>query len=183
MTNRSSPFSGVAPALALLLAAPACLAQSTSGSIDASLSLTPACVVNGGALASDGSADFGSLDFGEAPMLFGRRDAVLVGSVGEGIVVRCSTGTQASLRVLGGSNDAHAQATQHALANVSAGAHYIPYELYLDSARTQVLHNGAAIDVLGDGGDQKIALYARAFGATGIAAGLYSDILTLQLDF
>ncbi|MHC6225649.1 Csu type fimbrial protein [Pseudomonas sp. X10] len=184
MSYRLSPLLGATSALALLmLASTACFAQNTRGFIEASLALTPACLVNNGAVTSNGSGDFGSFDFGEAPMSFGQRDAALLSSAGEGIAVRCSMGTQASLRVLGGSNDANASSTQHALANTSAGAHYIPYELYLDSGRTQVLHNGTAIVVTGDGSSQKIALYARAFSTTGIAAGLYSDLLTLQLDF
>jgi len=162
---------------------PAAQAQPTTGYIDASLRLTPACAVNDVAGGNGASVDFGTLDFGDTTTRFERQDAVLAGSQGEGIAVRCSTGTAASLQVMVGSNDAHGGPAQHALANVTTGASYIPYDLYLDSARTQVLRNDTAIPIVGDGSSQKIPLYARAFGAPGLTAGVYSDVLTLQLDF
>jgi spore coat protein U-like protein len=81
------------------------------------------------------------------------------------------------------SDDGHGGTAQHALANAATGASYVPYDLYLDSARTQVLRNDTAIQIVGDGSTRRIPLYARAFGTPGLTAGGYSDVLTLQLDF
>ncbi|PMR73994.1 Csu type fimbrial protein [Billgrantia endophytica] len=183
MKSLASLLSGGVAALALAFAAAPGQAGTTTGFIDTTLVLMDSCAVNDSIAGSDADIDFGTLDFGQASTQFRRQDAVLVGSAGEGIMLRCSTGTSVSLKVLGGTNDAHGNPAQHALVNAQTGSQYIPYDLYLDRARTQVLPNNTAISIVGNGSNQQIELYARAFGAPGISTGIYTDVLTLQLEF
>lgn len=155
-------------------------AQSVTGTVDVSIDLTAACEVNDSTATS--AVDFGSLVFGSHTTLFDEADAEVLNDGAE-ISVLCSPGVTPSFQITGGTNDTNSGTANHAMAN---GDNYVPYSIFTDAARSSVLdlNTPYALEGTADGvTPQTLALYGRAYGQAGLAAGSYSDTLNVELTF
>lgn len=152
-------------------------AQTVTGTIDATITLTSACEVNGSTATT--GVDFGTLDFGSHTTLFTEAAAAMAGA-GSAISIQCSPGSPASLTITGGSYDAQVPGSGRAMSN---GTLYIPYDIYADAAFANVLANNTPIAVTADGTPQLIALYAQALGNELLVPGTYTDTVSVTLSF
>lgn len=154
-------------------------AQTVTGTIDATITLTSACEVNGSTATS--GVDFGTIDFGSHTTLFSEATSTLdPGGGGSGISIQCSPGSDASLTIVGGLNDASVAGSGRAMKN---GSLYVPYDIYSDASFATLLANGNSIAVTADGTIQTIPIYGKALGNGGLTAGLYSDTISVTLSF
>lgn len=164
--------------LALTLAGQA-HAASITGTVNATLTLTASCQVNGASGTS--GLDFGSLNFGTETALFTSATGQVLGGGGGALSILCSSGTVPVVKVNAGTNDGKSVGGTRALAN---GTNYVPYDLYTDTARTQLLPIGGTISLATSTGvAQTVNIYGRAVGKSGLPAGAYTDIIAVQLDF
>lgn len=167
----------VAATSAFALHAPA-MAQTVTGTIDATITLTSACEVNGSTATT--GVEFGTLDFGSHTTLFTEATTELQTDSGAGISIQCSPGSDASLTVTGGSNDGTVPGSSRAMSN---GTSLVPYDLYSDVGLLATLANGTSIPVTGDGTVQTIPIYGRALGTALLTPGTYSDTVAVTLSF
>lgn len=170
----------------LVLASAACAlglqstvqAQTVTGTIDATITLTSACEVNGGTGTT--GVDFGTLDFGSHTTLFDEATAAVQNGGGTAIAIQCSPGAGATLTVTGGAHDGQVPGSGRAM---SDGAQFVPYDIYTDAAFQNVLANNQAIGVTADGTVQLVPIYGRALGNAGLSAGTYGDTVAVTLTF
>ncbi|MPT48001.1 MAG: SCPU domain-containing protein [Sphingobium sp.] len=154
-------------------------AQSVNGSIDATMTLTSGCAVNGNANAHNTS--FGILDFGSHNTLFTEATAqVAPTGNGAALVVQCTAGLNASIAITGGENDAAVVGSNRAMAY---GGTFIPYDIYSDAAYQTVMANNVPIAIPTDGTPLSLPIYGRALGTPGLVPGTYTDIISLTLSF
>lgn len=154
-------------------------AQTVTGTIDTTITLTSACEVNGSTATS--GVDFGTIDFGSHSTLFSEATSTLdPGGGGGGISIQCSPGSDASLTINSGLNDAAVAGSGRAMSN---GSLYVPYDIYSDAAFLNVLANGASITVTADGTEQIVPIYGKALGNSGLQAGTYTDTISVTLSF
>ncbi|HMO74432.1 MAG TPA: spore coat U domain-containing protein [Sphingopyxis sp.] len=168
-------------AAALALSAPA--HANITGSVDATITLTAGCIINGQNL-DDGNAtaDFGTLDFGTHNTLFGQADSEVL-SGGGAIEIQCSPGVAPLLSFNAGENDGEgAGEGARAMAHGSVAGQYVTYNLYRDAARTDVIAIGDGVALTDTGAQQTIQVYGRAFGENGLITGVYGDTITVVLE-
>jgi spore coat protein U-like protein len=155
-----------------------------TGTVNATITLTNGCIINGGNTNDGGTANLGTVNFGSNTTLFTQSDATLASSAGGSVTVQCSVGVAPTLTFHAGQNDANAAtagAGNHAMAD--GAGHFVSYNLYLDASRTTPIAIGGAGPTLPtDGSQATIPLYGRAFGNTGLTAGIYNDVVTVTLD-
>ncbi len=169
------------------------MAATTTGVINATLTLTTGCLVNGQPATT--GVNFGTLDFGSSAATFQTLNATLVGSAGNGIYIRCTLNQTPSVQITG-SNAAPTTAT---FGTVTAQPRYlllttdatqgIAYTLYSDAAFTTAIANntniapsGTTDAVLGT----NYAIYGRVVGGDYnplIPAGRYTDTITVQVNY
>jgi len=123
-------------------------AATTTGTINATLTLTTGCLVNGQSATT--GVNFGTLNFGSSAATFDTLNATLVGASGNGIYVRCTTGQTYNVQVTS-SNEAPATV----FGTVSGQPRYlilgsnntqgIAYTLYSDAAFTTAIANNTNI--------------------------------------
>lgn len=180
MMRRFNSGYGVVHVLLLAALSPVHIAhaQTVTGTIDASITLVAACEVNGDAATSN--VDFGSLDFGSVSTFFTSSDAQVDGNGSGNISVQCSPGSDATITIDSGANDAAVAGGGRALAN---GSVYIPYDIYSDAGFSTVLNNGSTLSVTGDGTEQTVPIYGRAVGVAGLSPGTYTDTISVTLTF
>lgn len=87
----------LATSLSAALAPATVFAATTTGTINATLTLTTGCLVNGQSATS--GVNFGTLNFGSSAATFDTLNATLVGASGNGIFVRCTTGQTFNVQV------------------------------------------------------------------------------------
>lgn len=164
--------------LALLFVAGTASAGTVTGQIGVTLTLDSGCIVNGTG-GTNGAVDlnFGTLDFGSQPIHFTQVDSMLTGSAGAGISVQCSAGNFPVLTFGSGLNDT--ASGRH----LASGSSLVEYRLYSDAGHASELTIGTAIPLLADGTVQQVDVFARALGASGLTAGLYTDTIAITLDF
>lgn len=152
-----------------------------SGTIEATITLASGCVINGTNTADGLSAtDFGTLDFGTHTTLFDTADAQVTGGV-SGVEVQCTAGVAPRLVFQGGLHDGQGVgAGNRALGNGSGG--YVTYNLFLDAGYATPLAIGDDVVLADDGTPQTVAVYGRAYGADGLEAGTYNDVITVLLE-
>ncbi len=154
-------------------------AQTVTGTIDTTITLTSACEVNGGTATS--GVDFGTIDFGTHSTLFSEATSTLdPGGGGGGISIQCTPGADASLTITSGLNDAAVVGSGRAMAK---GGLYVPYDIYSDASFLNLLANGSSIAVTADGTVQIVPIYGKALGNTGLTAGTYTDTISVTLGF
>jgi spore coat protein U-like protein len=167
-------------------------AASTTGTINATLTLTTGCLVNGSSATT--GVNFGRLDFGSSAATFDTLNATLVGAAGTGIFVRCTTGQTYSVQVTS-SNPAPAtvygtvSGQPRYLTLGSDNTQGIAYTLYSDAAFTTAIANSTDIAPSGTT-DPSIgtnyAIYGRVVGGGFnplIPAGNYTDTINVAVSY
>lgn len=153
--------------LVLLLSAAAHAAQSAA-------SLTVSVNVDGNCTASTQSLNFGNPASGDINSNPTDAEAVLS--------VNCSTGTPFQIDM-----DAGLQPSGCTSARcMSNGADLLPYNIYLDAARTQVWGTsvgGTQVDGVGVGSPEPHTIYGRIFQASNPNPGIYTDTVTITITF
>ena len=167
-------------------------AATTTGTINATLTLTTGCLVNGQSATS--GVNFGTLNFGSSAATFDTLNATLVGAAGNGIYVRCTTGQTYNVQVTS-SNAAPATV----FGTVSGQPRYlilgsnntqgIAYTLYSDAAFTTAIANNTnipATDTTDPTLGTNYAIYGRVVGGGFnplIPAGTYTDTINVAVNY
>ncbi|CAH0224668.1 spore coat protein U domain-containing protein [Erwinia aphidicola] len=167
-------------------------AATTTGTIAARLVLTTGCLVNGQSATS--AVNFGTLDFGSSAATFDTLNATLVGSLGNGIFVRCTTGQTYNVQ-LTSSNAAPATvygtvtAQPRYLVSATNATQGVAYTLYGTTSYTTPIANntnltntGTADPVNGD----NYPIYGRIAGGgynAAIPAGTYTDTINVAVNY
>jgi len=153
-----------------------------AGTIDATITLESGCIINGtNAADGAGSVDFGAIDFGTQTTLFSEASAQVTGT-GAGITVQCTAGVTPNLVFQTGLHDANAAGSGNkAMQHGTTTTQYVSYNLLLADDVT-VINNGDSILLSNDGSEQTITVNGRAYGATGLIAGSYTDTVTVLLE-
>ncbi len=168
------------PLLGLLMASTANAATTVTGQITSTLILTSSCQVNG--VGGTTGLNFGALNFGTTNSLFTTASGQVLGGGGGALSILCSAGTTPSLTVQGGSNDGKSTGGTRAL--YDGVANYVPYDLYTDSAHTQLVAINGVINLgASTGAAQSVNLYGKATGKAGLPAGTYTDTVSVVLSF
>ena len=168
------------------------LAATTTGTINATLTLTTGCLVNGQSATT--GVNFGTLDFGSRAATFDTLNATLVGASGNGIYVRCTTGQTYNVQVTSSNT-----APDTVYGTVSASPRYlllgsdntqgIAYTLYSDAAlstaiadNTDIAPSGTTDATLGT----NYAIYGQVVGGDFnpvIPAGTYTDTINVAVNY
>ena len=146
-------------------------AATTTGTINATLTLTTGCLVNGQSATT--GVNFGTLNFGSSAATFDTLNATLVGASGNGIYVRCTTGQTYNVQVTS-SNEAPATV----FGTVSGQPRY----LILGSNNTNIAASGTTDPTLGT----NYAIYGRVVGGGFnplIPAGTYTDTINVAVNY
>lgn len=153
-------------------------AQTVTGTIDATITLTAACEVNG-ATGTTG-VDFGALDFGSNTTLFSEATSQVNGNGSGAVSVQCTPGNDATLTFGAGQHDGSATGGTRAM---SDGTQFVPYDIYSDAGYATALTSGETMSITADGTVQTVQVYGKAVGGTGLAAGTYTDTIAVTLTF
>ncbi|QIH11940.1 MULTISPECIES: spore coat protein U domain-containing protein [Pseudomonas] len=166
--------------LGLILFNQAQAATTVTGQISASLILTSSCLVNG--VGGTTGLNFGALNFGTTNSLFTEADAQVLQGGGGALSIQCSSGTSPTLKIAAGINDGKSTGGTRAL--YDGVANYVPYDLYTDSAHTQLVAINGVINLgASTGAAQSVNLYGKATGKAGLPAGTYTDTVSVVLSF
>lgn len=167
-------------------------AATTSGTINATLTLTTGCLVNG--QSATAGVNFGTLNFGSSAATFETLNATLVGAAGNGFFVRCTTGQDYNV-VVTSSNAAPAtiygtaSASPRYLLLGSNNAQGIAYTLYSDASFTTAIANNTPIAASGTADPTLGANYIIYGRVTGggfnplIPAGTYTDTINVAVNY
>lgn len=153
-------------------------AETVTGTLDASITLTKACKVNGATTTS--GVSFGSLAFGTHTTLFTEATATADGNGSGAISIQCTPGADATLKFNAGQNDGQASGSGRAM---KSGTYYVPYDIFSDAGYSNKLTSGSGVTVTADGTAHTVNVYGKALGASGLVAGTYSDVITVELSF
>ena len=167
-------------------------AATTTGTINARLVLTTGCLVNGQSATT--GVNFGTLDFGSSAATFDTLNATLVGTLGNGIFVRCTTGQTYNVQ-LTSSNAAPATvfgavtAQPRYLVLGSDATQGIAYTLYGTTSYTTPIANNTNLANTGTtdpvNGDN-YPIYGRIAGGgfnAAIPAGTYTDTINVAVNY
>jgi spore coat protein U-like protein len=166
--------------LGLAMASTANAATTVTGQISSTLILTSSCQVNG--VGGSTGLNFGALNFGTANSLFTTATGQVLGGGGGALSILCSSGTSPSLTIQGGSNDGKSTGGTRAL--FDGVANYVPYDLYTDTAHSNLIAIGGVIALAASTGvAQSVNIYGRAVGKAGLPAGTYTDTINVTLTF
>ncbi|CAI8744747.1 Spore coat protein U domain-containing protein [Pseudomonas chlororaphis] len=157
-------------------------AETVTGQITLSLTLTSSCQVNG--LTGSSGLNFGSLDFGNTSSLFTEADSQLLGGTGPGggLAILCSSGTSPTVKVGAGLNDGQSSGGTRALSD--GNNNFVPYDLYTDPGHnTSLAIDGVISLATSTGMPQTVNIYGKAAGKVGLPAGTYTDTVSVELAF
>jgi spore coat protein U-like protein len=182
----------VATSLSAALVPHAVFAATTTGTINATLTLTTGCLVNGQSATT--GVNFGTLNFGSSAATFDTLNATLVGAAGNGIFVRCTTGQTFNVQVTSSNT-----APSTVYGTVSGQPRYltlgsdntqgIAYTLYSDAAFTTAIANNTNIAASGTTDPTlgtNYAIYGRVVGGGFnplIPAGTYTDTINVAVNY
>lgn len=168
------------------------VAATTTGAINATLTLTTGCLVNGQSATT--GVNFGTLNFGSSAATFDTLNATLVGAAGNGIYVRCTTGQTFNVQVTSSNG-----APGTVYGTVSGQPRYlilgsdntqgIAYTLYSDAAFTTAIANNTNIAASGTTDPTlgtNYAIYGRVVGGGFnplIPAGTYTDTINVAVNY
>lgn len=167
-------------------------AATTTGVINAMLTLTTGCRVNGQINAA--GINFGILNFGSSAATFHALNATLSGTAGNGIYVQCTTGQTFNVQVTA-SNQAPANiygyvssAPRYLLLN-SDNSQGVSYSLYSDAAFTTLISNNSNLPSSGMSDPnlgENFPIYGRivsnGFNAN-LPAGTYTDTINVAVNY
>ncbi|WP_415769435.1 Csu type fimbrial protein [Pseudomonas sp. LB3P38] len=155
-------------------------ADTTTGQITSSMTLSNSCQINGAGGTS--GMNFGALDFGSTGSLFTTANGQVL-SGGGALSILCSSGTTPAVKVRAGAHDGGSDGGTRALMDVS-GNNFVPYDLYTDSGHQDILAIDGVINLdPSDGSAQTVNIYGKAVGKAGLPAGIYSDTVAVELSF
>ncbi|MCU5774486.1 spore coat U domain-containing protein [Erwiniaceae bacterium BAC15a-03b] len=167
-------------------------AATTTGTMNATLTLTTGCLVNGQSATT--GVNFGTLDFGSSAATFDTLNATLVGSAGNGIFVRCTTGQTFNVRVTSsnaapGTVYGTVTSAPRYLVLGSDATQGIAYTLYSDAAFATSIANNA--DLVSSGTPDPVLgtnfpVYGRVAGGgqnAAIPAGTYTDTINVAVNY
>ena len=183
----------VATSLSAALAPAAVFAATTTGTINATLTLTTGCLVNGQSATT--GVNFGSLNFGSSAATFDTLNATLVGAAGNGIFVRCTAGNTFNVQVTSSNG-----APGTIYGTVSGQPRYlilgsdntqgIAYTLYSDASFTTAIANNTNIAPSSGTPDPTLgtnyAIFGRVVGGGFnplIPSGTYTDIINVAVNY
>lgn len=159
----------------LWMAAPA-QAQTATGSMDVSATVSANCVISAGALA-----------FGTYDPVVAHASANLDGTAA--LTITCTDGAAATITLGQGSNSDAGSTDPLPLRRMISGANYLSYHLYQETGRTTVWGNDAASDVeyTGTGvetvGTPTTTVYGRVPSGQNVPAGSYADTVVATISF
>lgn len=171
---------------------PASYAATTTGTINATLTLTTGCLVNGQSATT--GVNFGTLDFGSSAATFDTLNATLVGAAGNGIYVRCTTGQTFNVQVTSsnaapGTVYGTVSGSPRYLVLGSDNTQGIAYTLYSDASfstaianNTNITPSGTTDPTLGT----NYAIYGQVVGGgfnPVIPAGTYTDTINVAVNY
>jgi spore coat protein U-like protein len=167
---------------AVALIAGSAAQASVSGSMGVQLQLENGCIVSG---STDplSAVDFGTMDFGAAPTIFTENlhaQAMISGST---VQLECSAG--AALNILVGSG----QNASGGVRRMAAGGNFVQYRLFTQPNGGGVEYSvgGGALNlsatVPGAGGTFDLPVHGVVAPQAGLAAGNYSDLVSITLTF
>lgn len=170
--------------LTVIVAIPQAAPAQITGSIGATINLTTGCIINGQSAENGATAvDFGTVNFGAHNTLFTSADGEVSGSA-TGIAIQCSPGVVPTLSFGAGQHDGQGSgAGNRALAHSSSAGRYVNYGLYSDAGRSTLIAINGGLALASDGSAQIVRVYGRAFGATGLITGAYTDSVLVTLAF
>lgn len=145
-------------------------AQGAGGSLQVGATILVSCTMSGTAL------NFGS---GIDPLLNpGPVDASAVLSVSCTNTTPYTVALNAGLNAGGNSNFGGRA--------MKSGSHNLPYQLYLDAARSKIWGNGSSSELhsgTGTGGAQSLTIYGRLPSLAGAVPGSYADTVTVTISY
>lgn len=177
---KSSVMAGVLGVAGLFCLSLPVQAATVNGVINATITLTGACHLNG-TTPADG-ATWGTLDFGSQSTLFTTATAQVASSGSAPISLQCATATPPTLTIVSGTNDSSAGSGHtHAMAN---GSYHVSYDVYSDSGLSTKIPNGTPFFTSTNNGiAESVNIYGQATGSSGLEPGTYTDTLTVQLTY
>lgn len=190
MVDRSLFYLAATFTVFALTSAPAAAQNTLSGTLNAALELTSSCVISGDDATS--GANFGTLDFGSHPSTFvGTLTTQATGGAGgPGLTqILCSPDvTSVAVSVSGGNHAGLGVGTGPGGRALAQGTTYIAYDMYADDTfATPYPTNGTAVPVPvpSPGSAFELPVYGRLqkTTATALPAGIYTDALTVSIEF
>lgn len=175
-----------------LLAAGPARAVTTTGTVNATLTLTNGCLINGNPATSN--ANFGTLDFGTHPATFDTLNATLTGATGNGIRIRCTDGATFTVQITGSNNapstvfGAQGNSPRFLVLN-SDPTQGIAYTLYNDAAYNSPIANNTNLIPSGTADPANGAIFpvygriAQGGNNSAIPAGTYTDVINVQVAY
>lgn len=167
-------------------------AGSTSGTLNAQMTLTASCAVSGSAAAGNTGVNFGTLDFGSQPSTF---NGVLVanpsgGAGGAGATqISCSPEVSAvSVSVSGGNNPGQGGTVGTGTRALKNGSSYLPYEIYSDASMVTAFPTAATplgVVMPGTGAPIALPVFGRInkTNTSAMPAGTYADVLQVTVSW
>lgn len=167
-------------------------AVTSNGTINATLTLTNGCLINGSP--AQNGINFGSLDFGEHPATFSTLTTVLSGAAGgNSFGIQCTSGSNYTVQVTGSTNGAPTTTVgtpgtpARYLVNTTDATQGVAYSIYSDSSFNNVIDNSTAIPKASttDGIDNYI-VYGRIQGggnSVTVKPGTYTDIINVSVNY
>jgi len=158
-------------------------AVTSSGTINATLTLTNGCLINGSP--NQSGINFGSLDFGTHPATFSELTTQLTGANGgNSFAIQCTTDTNtvAPATVVGTPGT-----PARYLVNTANATQGVAYSLYSDSGFSNVIANNAPLPVASTaGGVNNYTLFGRIQGggnSVTVVPGTYSDTINVSVIY
>lgn len=177
---------------ALALAGHSAHAVTSSGTINATLTLTNGCLINGSP--NQSGINFGTLDFGTHPATFSELTTQLTGANGgNSFAIQCTTDTY-TVQITGTTNTT-APATvvgtpgtpARYLISTTNATQGVAYSLYSDSGFSNVIANNAPLPVASTaGGVNNYTLFGRIQGggnSVTVVPGTYTDTINVSVIY
>lgn len=173
-----------------LVAPPAALAQSLSGTLNATMRISTGCAISGASGGGTTGVNFGTLNFGTHPATFtGTTAASPSGGAGGTATTQivCSNEiTTVNITVNGGQNAGQGSTVGVGSRAMRSGSNFIPYEVYSDMGHTLAYPTTVvAYQVPTPGAPFNLPIYGQVnkTGAGTLPFGIYNDQLSVMLEF
>ncbi len=167
-------------------------AVTSNGTIEATLTLTNGCLINGSP--TQNGIDFGTLDFGTHPATFSTLSTQLTGSGGGNtFTVQCTTSSY-TVEVTGNTHSTPpgtvvgtpGTPTRY-LVNTTDADVGVAYSLYSDSGFSDVVANNSALPIASSaGGVDSYTLYGQITGggdSVSVVPGTYTDTINVSVNY
>jgi spore coat protein U-like protein len=177
----------------IFLTSPGVQANVSTGTINATLTLTSGCLINGDPALTGNN--FGTLNFGTQSATFSTLTTQLTGaSGGNSFSVACTSGDPYTVAITGNANNI-APGTVigipgtpgRFLINTTDATQGVAYSLYSDSGYSSEVSDGAALPIASStAGVDNYTLYGRIQGggdSTSVIPGIYTDTINVSVTY